>query len=93
MTQKSKIYDYLKANPRWFKSYELQAMALQFGASPATVDRRLRDLAKAGGVERRRVGKYEEYRIRQVVAYGNTKVAEVENTKLFEVPVKKSYVN
>ncbi len=89
MTQKSKIYNYLKANPRWFKSYELQVMALDFGASPATVDRRLRDLAKAGGVERRRVGKYEEYRIRQAVRYEPSPI--IENTKLFEVPIKRRY--
>lgn len=65
MTQKLKIFNYLKENPQWFKSYELQGMAQGFGASPATVDRRLRDLYKEGSVERRRVGRYEEYRLIQ----------------------------
>lgn len=86
MTQKDKIYGFLKLNPQWFKSYALQGMAQDFGASPSTVDRRLRDLYKEGSVERRRVGKYEEYRIKQVQpVYAPAPIKE--NIRLFEFPI------
>jgi hypothetical protein len=102
MTQKSKIYNYLKQNPRWFKSYELQTMAIrQFGCSPETAIRRTREMSEPPSennhqrepvLERRRVGRYEEYRFGQTIS--PAEVAEnlkdtFENERLFDAPVAK----
>lgn len=98
MTQKNKIYNYLRDNPQWFKSYELQAMALKFEASPATVDRRLRELALgtfkngkmivAPSIDRRRIGRYEQYRVKQTFNRDNYTKPEqqaMHNEKLFDL--------
>lgn len=68
MTQKEKIIEYLKQTDGWVQGYKLCSVRVlddQWIGSQG--DRRARELAEAGILERRINGKYAEYRYKKPV--------------------------
>lgn len=65
MTQKEIITEYLKSlNGEWVKEYNLRAVHTPYGWIGSSGDRRCRELAEEGIIERRISGKYAEMRIK-----------------------------
>jgi len=67
MTTSKIILKVLESEPnKWFKSYELNQQSTAFGWIGSAGSRRARELAAKGLIEVRHVGKYSEYRHRQL---------------------------
>lgn len=63
MTQKNILVAYLRSRPRdWIPAYQLRSVRTPFGWLGHQADRRARELAEAGLVERKIEGKYSYYR-------------------------------
>ena len=65
MTQKEIVVEYLKSlNGEWVREYNLRAVHTPFGFLGFQADRRCRELAQEGIIERRLNGKFAEMRIK-----------------------------
>lgn len=65
MSQREIIISYLKSlNGEWVREYNLRAVQTPFGFLGFQADRRCRELAEEGVIERRLSGKYAEMRIK-----------------------------
>ena len=57
------VVDYLKSNyPHWIPAYKLRSIDTEFGWLGSQGDRRCRELAEKGTIERKLIGKYANYR-------------------------------
>lgn len=66
-TQKEFIKEFLRRENRWVRSYELRSTPTEHGFMGWQADRRARELAEDGEIERRHNGKYAEYRAKTPV--------------------------
>ena len=62
MTQKDIIVNYLKSQKDWVYGYKLIGIETPFGFLGSSGDRRARELAEEGAIERRIMGKFVQYR-------------------------------
>ena len=69
MTQKELIIKYLKSQEDWVYGYTLAGKNTPLGFIGSQADRRLRELAEKGEVERRISGKFVQYRAKNDPVY------------------------
>ncbi len=66
MTHKEKILAYLRTwQPSFVSSVQIEKQATEWGAKGQTIDRRCRELAQEGKIERQMMGKIVWYRLTQ----------------------------
>jgi hypothetical protein len=66
MTHKDKILTYLRSwQPSFVSSVQIEKQATEWGAKGQTIDRRCRELAQEGKIERQMMGKIVWYRLNE----------------------------
>lgn len=88
ITVKQRILYHLNGKD-WVYKASLEQMSREWNVLADNVDRRARELVNDGRIERQKIGKTVQYRIKPVVVYAPAPI--IENTKLFEVPTKRRY--
>lgn len=86
-TVKQKILYHLDGKG-WTSKASLESMSREWGVLADNVDRRCRELVNDGEIEREKIGRTVQYRIKPLVTYETIKQV-VENEKLFELPIKR----
>jgi hypothetical protein len=93
LTQKNIILNVLKEARVWVKSYELQKVNTHYGWLGTQADRAARQLAIEGLIERRRAGKYSEYRYKTPRAFGEARESVQERRRKKFSKVQESLKN
>lgn len=66
LTQSQIILAHLRDCKEWIYGYNLQKVATKYGFLGSSGDRQARALAEEGKIERRHIGKYAEYRTKEL---------------------------